>query len=92
MSSEAGRETTVDKIVRHAGIAGQYSLEAWVTYWHGPNPADADATITTFVGSTYGSPVIMIMSNGQQVPMHDWRQYGEQLDASWVRRFYRVSA
>ena len=43
MSGSEGRETKIDKIVRHVGIAGQYSLEVWVTYWHGPNPADADA-------------------------------------------------
>jgi hypothetical protein len=84
--------TKIDKIIRHTGVAGQYSLEVWVTYWHGPNPADADATITTFVGSVYGAPVVMVMSNGQQVPVDDWRRYGEQLDASWVRAFYGVTS
>jgi hypothetical protein len=92
VSGSEGRETKIDKIVRHVGVAGQYSLEAWVTYWHGPNPADADATITTFVSSVYGAPVVMVMSNGQQVPADDWRRYGERLDASWVKAFYGVSA
>jgi hypothetical protein len=84
--------TTIDKIIRRNGVAGQYSLEVWITYWHGPNPADADPTITTFVGSVHGAPVVMVMSHGQQVPVDDWRRYGEQLDTSWVRAFYGVTS
>jgi hypothetical protein len=86
------RTTKIDKIIRRTGVAGQYSLEVWVTYWHAPNPADADATITTFVSSVYGAPVVMVMNNGQQVPVDDWRRYGEQLDASWVRAFYGATS
>jgi hypothetical protein len=82
---------TVEKITRSDGVAGQYALTVDVTYHHGPDPVDDDPTTTTFVSSVYWAPVVMVLSNGAQVLVEDWRRYGEQLDQAWVRSFYGVS-
>jgi hypothetical protein len=86
---------TIDRITRHTGIAGQYSLEVAVTYWHGGDTVaernrNADPTITTFTGSVYGAPVVMTTFNGEQCFVSDWRQYGPRLDNDWVWNFYGI--
>lgn len=51
---------TVHKVTRHAGIAGQFSISAEVEY-----PGESRETVT-FVGSTYGGRVVMVLPNGLQ--------------------------
>lgn len=72
---------TVERVARHAGVAGQYSVTAEVTY-----PGEAPETIT-FVGSTYGGPVVMVTPSGVQTFVTDPGRHGE-FGVEWVRRFF----
>ena len=72
---------TVENVRRHAGIAGQFSVTADVTY-----PGE-DTSPVTFVGSTYGGPVVMVTPNGAQTFVTDPGRLGT-FGVEWVRRFF----
>lgn len=78
--------TTVDvlNVKRHAGIAGQYELSATVQY-----PGEEPERVT-FVGSTYGGPIVMRTESGQEVfvSADALSRIGYKLDEAWVRRFF----
>lgn len=73
---------TVTKIVRHNGVAGQFSLQATVVY------PGQDPQIVEFVGSSYDGPgpVLMVTDAG-----HHWvddpGRFG-RFGTAWVRRFF----
>lgn len=71
----------VDKVTKHAGVAGQFSVTAQVTY-EGEPPATIE-----FVGSVYGGPVIMITPGGAQHFVSDPGRHGE-FGTAWVKRFF----
>lgn len=74
---------TILKIKRHAGIAGQYEVAAEVQY-----PGE-DARAVTFVGSTYGGPIVMVTEHSQVfVSSEVTDRIGSTLNESWVRRFF----
>lgn len=72
----------VDKITRKDGLAGQIAYTATVHYPGSP------LSQTTFVGSMYGGPVVIIVDHGQEQFFVDdpgrFGPFGEE----WVRRFY----
>ena len=74
---------TIEKVTRHAGIAGQVSYTARVSY------SDEAASEVTFVGSTYGGPVVMVTERAETFVTDPGRfgKFGE----SWVRRFFGES-
>jgi len=76
---EAARPRVIS-ITRADGVAGQYALEVATEH-------AGEVTLVSFVGSTYGAPVVMVW-NGGQVPVVDWKRFGDTLDEEWVRRFY----
>ena len=71
-------------IKRQAGIAGDYSLTASVQY-----PGEAPSSVT-FIGSTYGGPIVMVMPAGQQVFVSQrvTDRIGSTLTPDWVRAFF----
>jgi hypothetical protein len=71
----------VAKIKRHAGIAGQFSVSAEVTY-----PGELPEVVE-FVGSTFGGPVVMVTPSGTQTFVTDPGRFGE-FGPEWVRRFF----
>lgn len=75
---------TVGRIKRHAGIAGQYAYAAQVTY-----PGEPGSTIT-FVGSTYGGPIVMVTPDGTQVIVSSRvaDRIGSRLNPQWIRDFF----
>jgi hypothetical protein len=75
---------TVTNVKRHAGIAGQYSISAEVQY---PNETPQSVS---FVGSTYGGPIVMVRPNGRQVFIDRavTDRIGEKLTPEWVARFF----
>jgi mannosyltransferase OCH1-like enzyme len=81
--------TTVDKITRVTGIAGQFAYTARVTHtgddW-------TDTGETTFVGSEYGNPgsVVAITGGGLQFFVQDPSQYGPKLNPEWIRNYFRA--
>ena len=72
---------TIESIKRHAGVAGQISYEASVSY------PDEPASSVTFVGSAYGGPVVMVLPSGNQTFVTDSERFGE-FGERWVRRFF----
>lgn len=76
-------ETPVLSVVtRHAGIAGQVSYSVAVTY------DGEDPSVATFVGSTYGGPVVMVTpGNPAGVFVTDPERFGK-FGPEWVRRFF----
>jgi hypothetical protein len=72
---------TLANVTRHAGIAGQYSVTADVTY-----PGEPSERIE-FVGSTYGGPVVMILPSGAQTFVTDPGRHGA-FGVAWVRSFF----
>lgn len=78
----------LDRIQRHAGTAGQFSYTVEVTY------PDETADTLTFVGSTYGGPIIMITATGRQhiVTRGVTERIGSKLDPTWIRRFFGLEA
>lgn len=74
-------EATIGKISRHNGPAGQVSYSVPVAY-----PGEATTTVT-FVGSTYGGPVVMASPSGAQTFVTDPGRFGT-FGPEWVRRFF----
>ncbi len=72
---------TLNKVTRHAGIAGQFEVSAEMTY-----PGEAPKVIR-FVGSTYGGPVVMVTPAGAQHFVTDPDRFGA-FGTEWVRRFF----
>lgn len=66
---------------RRNGIAGQISYSVDVTY-----PGEETETLT-FVGSTYGGPVLMVSPTGAQTFVVDAGRFGK-FGPAWVRRFF----
>lgn len=77
---------TVRKTVRREGVAGQFAYDAVVTYAH--EDGTTERYEVAFVSSVYGAPVVLVTEHGQ-VPVLNWRQYGDTLTPEWIRRFYR---
>lgn len=76
--------TTVEKITRHNGVAGQYTLTAKVRDEYGTREA-------SFVGSAYGGPVVLVYvaENGTEVQtfVSNPERHGP-FGPEWVRRFF----
>lgn len=72
---------TLGKITKQNGPAGQVSYTVPVTY-----PGEPAETVT-FVGSTYGGPVVMVTPAGHQTFVTDPGRHGE-FGPEWVRRFF----
>lgn len=81
--------TSIDRINKRTGVAGQYAYDVSVTYWH--HDAPAETSRVTFVSSAHGAPVVMVLEDGTQTVVDDWRRYGDRLTPAWVRRFYGVA-
>jgi hypothetical protein len=73
--------TQLGAISKHAGVAGQIAYSASVTYDNEP------PQLITFVGSTFGGPVVMVTSTGAQVFVIDHERFGT-FGPEWVRRFF----
>ena len=75
---------TLGRIVRHAGIAGQYALSVLVTY-----PGES-GTVITFTSSAYGGPIVMQWPGfrGLFVSEDVLDRIGRTLSPEWVRAFY----
>ena len=73
----------VEKVKRHPGIAGQFSVSALVTY-----PGESAQAIS-FVGSSFGGPVAMVTDMWGQQPVSDPARFGSfSADpVSWVHAF-----
>ena len=78
MSSTAPK---LGKITRDRGVAGQISYSVTVTY-----PGESPETVT-FVGSTYGGPVVMVSDTWGQQFVRNAERHGAFGEA-WVRSFY----
>jgi hypothetical protein len=72
---------TLGPIRRHAGVAGQLSYSVSVTY------AGEPAELVTFVGSTYGGPVVLVSGQGTQLFVTDAERFGP-FGPAWVRAFF----
>ena len=70
----------VKSISRTNGVAGQLAYTATVEYEGEPD------YVVTFVGSTYGGPVVMVI-DGRQTFVTDPSRFG-RLSPEWVRRFF----
>lgn len=79
--TDGGAITSVHSIKRRNGIAGQFQLDAVVSY--GDEPAET----VSFVGSVYGGPVVMLLPSGMQTFVTDPSRHGE-FGPRWVRRFF----
>lgn len=86
---------TVDTIGRrHNGIAGQYSYDVTLTYRY-PSfiangvtyPETTETHDVSFVGSVYGSPIVVV-SHNWEIVVTDWRRFGDTLNPDWIRSFY----
>jgi hypothetical protein len=69
----------ISRVRRHAGIAGQFSVSAEVSY------PDEPAREIAFVGSVYGGPVVM-RTGTLETFVSDPGRFGE-FGEDWVRRF-----
>ena len=71
---------TLTKVYRRNGVAGQFTVQATVTY-----PGE-ESRVVEFVGSTYGGPVLMVTETG-----HCWvtdpGRFGS-FGKNWVTRFF----
>jgi len=72
--------TTLSKITRRSGVAGQIAYGVTVTY-----PGEAPSALT-FVGSVYGGPIVMVTDAGQTFVEYPAR-FG-RFSPTWVRRFF----
>ena len=72
----------VKRLLVSRGIAGQSAITAFVTYSESGIKGHA-----TFVGSSYGGSVVMIMESGHQVFVDEPQRFGA-FGREWVRRFY----
>jgi hypothetical protein len=79
--SDPNSTPTIHRVKRHAGIAGQYAIEATVSY-----PDEPRETVT-FVGSVYGGPVVMRTPSGMETFVSEPGRFGE-FGESWVRAFF----
>ena len=70
----------VTKIFRRKGVAGQFAVQATVTY-----PGEEPRTVE-FVGSVYGGPVLMVTEHGQTW-VTDPGRFGT-FGKGWVVRFF----
>ena len=70
----------VTKVFSRKGIAGQFAVQATVTY-----PGE-DSRIVEFVGSTYGGPVLMVTEYGQTW-VTDPSRFGK-FGKAWVKNFF----
>lgn len=71
---------TVTKVFRRNGVAGQFAVQATVTY-----PGE-DPRVVEFVGSSYGGPVLMVTEH-DQVWVTDPGRFGT-FGRTWVRKFF----
>jgi len=71
---------TVTKLFQRKGVAGQFSVQATVTY-----PGEAPS-IVEFVGSVYGGPVLMVTDLGETWVTEPGR-FGK-FGKAWVRKFF----
>lgn len=80
----ADAKPVVEKVLRQNGIAGQFSVVVAVRY------PEEETRLVTFVGSTYGGPVVMVTENGSQLFVTDPSRFGEfgSEPADWVKRFF----
>lgn len=72
---------TVTKVFRRNGVAGQFAVQATVTY-----PGE-EPRVVEFVGSTYGGPVLFI-SDTFQTWVDDPGRFGT-FGKGWVTRFFQ---
>jgi len=73
---------TLGPIGRRRGVAGQVSYTVEVTY-----PGEEPSCVT-FVGSTYGPPIVMVTpGNPRGQFVRDPERFGE-FGEEWVRRFF----
>lgn len=71
-------------VTRSAGVAGSFALRVLVQY-----PGEA-AEVSTFVGSVYGGPIVLVLPSGLQsfVSSAVTDRIGSELNAEWVARFF----
>lgn len=74
---------TIANIKRHRGVAGQFSYTVQVTY-----PNEPTETIE-FVGDVYSLDVVLVQPSGVQIRVIRPDRFGNVLDTSWVREFFR---
>lgn len=72
---------TLGPIRRRNGVAGQVAYDVTVTY-----PGE-DAARVSFVGSTFGGPVLMVTASGVETFVTDPARFGA-FGPGWVRRFF----
>jgi hypothetical protein len=72
-------------IRKTTGLAGQIQFDAVVAYVEDDGVAALNTT--SFVGSVYGGPVVMIGSTGTQTFVADPDRFGK-FGEVWVRRFF----
>ena len=74
----------VEKVKRHPGIAGQFSVSALVTY-----PGEPVQSVS-FVGSSFGGPVVMVTDTWGQQVVSDPARFGSFASdpVAWVHAFY----
>jgi len=80
VSAPARTAPTVTKMIQRKGVAGQFAVQATVTY-----PGE-DPRVVEFVGSAHGGPVLMVTETGETW-VTDPGRFG-QFGRSWVRRFF----
>jgi hypothetical protein len=80
MSTTTRVAPEVTKIFRRNGVAGQFAVQATVTY-----PGE-DPRVVEFVGSTYGGPVLMITETSETW-VTDPGRFGK-FGKGWVARFF----
>jgi len=71
----------VKSVSRVNGVAGQLAYVATVEYEGEPD------SVVTFVGSTYGGPVVMVTPSGAQTFVTDPDRFG-RFSPRWVRAFF----
>ncbi len=75
---------TLGVIRRHSGVAGQYSLTVDVTY------VGESARAVTFVGSTFGGPILM-RTDAWETWVTEPGRFGAILTPEWVRAFFGLA-
>lgn len=71
---------TVAKMFIRKGVAGQFAVQATVTY-----PGE-EPRVVEFVGSAYGGPVLMVTEHGETW-VTDPGRFGT-FGKGWVKRFF----
>lgn len=75
------------KITRENGVAGQIAYSVNVSYPEDNNP-DARPYRVTFVGNSFGGPIVMITrGNPSGTFVRDPERFGP-FGPEWVRRFF----